>query len=360
MAAIEDAAKFDPTLAHGGDLIGRLRRRYVVPKAYSRRRLFERMLRGEPNVMKRFPTPAADPLSTLPPHEAGLEIARWFTSRRALHRYRVFTGPEGVSRQLTLSEIGKRWQAAHSRLGITDLHIRGTAMEQLIDVDELSRFNVLPVSTANARYQEMFSFVVSTRGHTTDSHSDAPDSSNFCFSGKKLWLAWDTYQGAKVGLQDVERVKVRGRARFDLETWLSLPSACWFLVCSGQALFLPAQFTHKVITLEPYIGVGSFFVSPPNCLRLLAHWLIHAPLWIKGDRDDEYAAVIGDIAESVRDIILASRSGSAGDRARWGLDYLQASAERFLATRSRSEVRALLRDSRFGRVAEVIDAAWPA
>jgi hypothetical protein len=110
---------------------------------------------------------------------------------------------------LTLSDIASTWQAGRTRFGVTDLHIRGTVMEQVIAPEVLSRFNLLPHSSPGARRQEMFSFVISSRGHLTDSHSDAPDSSNFCFAGRKLWLAWDTYEGARYGLQDVERVPVK-------------------------------------------------------------------------------------------------------------------------------------------------------
>ena len=123
-------------------------------------------------------------------------------------------------------------------------------MEEVIAPEVLSAFNLLTRSSPGARRQEMFSFVISSRGHLTDSHSDAPDSSNFCFTGRKLWLAWDTYEGAGYGLQDVERTPVKGRARFDMRSWLSLRSARWFLVNPGETLFLPASMTHKVITLE--------------------------------------------------------------------------------------------------------------
>ena len=56
----------------------------------------------------------------------------------------------------------------------------------------------------------MYSLVISTRGYVTDSHSDAPDSTNYCFTGRKLWIAWETQEGLEHGLEDVEHVKVKG------------------------------------------------------------------------------------------------------------------------------------------------------
>ena len=192
-------------------------------------------------------------------------------------------------------------------------------MEQVIAPEVLSGFNLLPRSSPDARRQEMFSFVISSRGHLTDSHSDAPDSSNFCFAGRKLWLAWDTYEGARYGLQDVERVPVRGRARFDMQSWLSLRSARWLLVNPGETLFLPASMTHKVVTLDSYIGVGGFFLALPNCLRLLSHWIVRAPLWSKRDLTGEHDNLVGEIADSVRDLLERAQAGLGAGAPAMGL-----------------------------------------
>ena len=117
----------------------------------------------------------------------------------------------------------------------------------------------------------------------------------------------------------MERTPVTGRARFDMQSWLSLRSARWFLVNPGETLFLPANMTHKVITLESYIGVGGFFLALPNSLRLLSHWIVRAPLWSKYDLTGEHDNLVGEIAEFRSRFAHAParepRCGSAGNGA---------------------------------------------
>ena len=232
-------------------------------------------------------------------------------------------------------------------------------MENVAAPDLLSSFNLLPHSSVLAREQEMFSFVISSRGQVTDSHSDAPDSSNFCLAGRKLWLAWDTYEGMRRGLHDVERTLVQGKAAFDMDKWLSLRSACWLLVNPGQTLFLPAHLTHKVITLQPYIGLGGFFVALPNSLRLLSHWIVRGPLWSKRDSKGHRDELLGEIAQTVRETVLRLRDASLKERQQWGYDYLERSAQHFMKTCSTAQFRALWEDPRFRCVAETIRGFRP-
>jgi len=334
--------------------------RYVPPVPYSRAALFGQMLAGKAVILTGFPSPLRGPLGDLSPAEGGSALVNWLAKRRSREEFRIYTGPASVRRKVTLNQIASKWCANRTRFGVTDLHIRGTMMEDVIAPDVLSGFNLLPHSTVGAREQEMFSFIISSRGRATDSHSDDPDSSNFCFTGRKLWLAWDTYEGAKYGLQDVERVPVTGKARFGMETWLSLRSARWFIVNAGETLFLPGHLTHKVITLEPYIGVGSFFVALPNCLRLLAHWIVRGPLWSKRDSTGERDELLAEIAQSVRDAILRLRRASLKERRQWGYDFLEQSAEAFIKTCSADRLRLLWSDPRFRSVADTIRAPWPA
>ena len=114
-----------------------------------------------------------------------------------------------------------------------------------------------------------------------------------------------------------------------------------------------------MITLEPYVGVGSFFVSLPNCLRLLAHWIIRSPLWSKGDRDDENASILGDIAETVTKTIMRLQESSDTKQSRWGYDFLEQSAKHLITTHPGADLQFLLEDSRFRSVADVIPASWP-
>jgi hypothetical protein len=359
-AALEAASRYDPTLAVNRRMFQVMLRRYVPPRAYSRAALFRRMYGGEPTVMTGFPKPLHPPLSRLEPVQAGLALIDWLSRRRARNQYRVHAGAAGTPRTLTLTQIASAWSTGQTPFGVTDLHIRGTGMEAVVDPAVLSGFNLLTRSSNKARRQEMFSFVISARGQFTDSHSDAPDSSNYCFTGRKLWLAWDTYEGAGRGLQDVERIAVTERAEFDIQRWMSMPSARWLVVNPGETLFLPATMTHKVITLEPYIGVGGFFLALPNCLRLLSHWISHAPLWSKGDLTGENDNLVAEIAETIRELLMELPRSSTRQRRQWGHDYLEPSAAHFIATCPARQLRLLWSDPRFRRVAELIDGPWPA
>ena len=46
--------------------------------------------------------------------------------------HRVFTGPTGVRRDLTLAQIAKKWSQNRTRFGVTDLHIRNCNLEEVI------------------------------------------------------------------------------------------------------------------------------------------------------------------------------------------------------------------------------------
>jgi hypothetical protein len=355
-ATIGLAAGFDETLKIDRKSFPRMLKRFVAPMPFSREALFGRMLAAEPSVLRGFPVPARGPIFNLSATEAGPAIMEWLAKRRSQEKHRIFAGPKGVRREVTLHDLARKWRARRTSIGVTDLHIRETVMEEIIDPDALSAFNILCGSSPGARAQEMFSFVISSRGYVTDSHSDAPDSTNFCFVGQKLWLAWDTYEGLRRGLQDVERVRVLNQAKFDMETWLSLRSARWFLVNPSDTLFLPANLTHKVITIEPYIGVGGFFIALPNCLRVLSHWIIRGPLWSKKDATGHSDDLIMDVAESIRNVIL---NAPQNECLKWGYDYLEESARFFIKSCPTERLRSLWSDPRFRCVADVVSVPWP-
>lgn len=354
-----EAAGFDSTMAVSPGSHGELLRRHVAPIPYTRPDLYGEMLAGRPCVVTGYPVPLQPPYIDLPVDEVAPAINHWFATKANDDYHRVFTGPTGVRRDLTLAQIAEKWNQNRTRFGVTDLHIRNTDLEHIISPDVISGFNLLYRSTPGVQAQEMFSYVISSYGHVTDSHSDDPDSTNYCFTGKKLWLAWDTYEGARAGLQDVERVPVRKKAKFNFDAWLSLPSARWFLVEQGQTLFLPAHLTHKVVTLERYIGVGGFFIALPNCLRLLAHWLIHGPLWSKRDAIGERDHLLSELAETIRETILSMPAASPLEREMLAHDFLSMSAQHFIETCPPDHLKQLWDDPRFRRVADVIDARWP-
>jgi hypothetical protein len=250
----------------------------------------------------------------------------------------VQIGPSHRETRLEVREILRRWSGKRAIVGVTDLHIRNTRAEKAIDTHVLSHFNMLIRGSAELANQEMMTLVIASPGNVTDSHSDDPDGTNHCFFGKKLWLAWDTFEGLAAGLQDVERCAVYGSARFHMSRFLSLNSSRWFVVSSGDTLFLPGHLTHKVFTLEPYLGVGSFYISLPSSLATLTRWLWHRPLWAINDATNERAGLVDDAARTSLRIARCARNGSDRCRERWGFRYLP---EAFAVWRKRvpTEVR---------------------
>ena len=245
-------------------------------------------------------------------------------------RIRTRCGPSASRRYLSPQELIRRWRSDKARVSVTDLHIRGTRFFDWLDCEPISDFNLLARADEDINYQEMLTLVVSSAGTFSDSHSDDPDGTNHCFTGRKLWLAWDTFEGLSHGLEDVERCDVDDQARFSMATFLRLRSARWFTVEPGQTLFLPGHLTHKVITLERYIGVGSFFVTIANYLWTLARWTRHTPLWALGLPADRRLALVDAITARVMQKTKALEHASAIERARWGFDTFQLSTRREL------------------------------
>jgi hypothetical protein len=333
--------------------------RYVPSHAYSRERLFKAMADREPAVLVGHPSPVRCPLDGLSLRDASNCIIERIAASSDEATYTVTMGADGRRVKLRPCEISKLWHQQTDVFGITDLYIRNTFMEELINPSCLSNFNMLLKASRAARAQEMFSFVISAEGMVTDSHSDDPDSSNTCLEGRKLWIFWDTYTGLAAGLQDAERLLLRTIPRFDIKVWLSLPSARWCIVGPNDTLFLPANFTHKVITLERYLGVGGFYVSLPNCLSLIADWIYRGPLWSKLDKTSHNAVLIGDISLTAQKAISRLRNSSCAVGKALGYDFLKLSAENVIQCMPRNQMAMVWPDPRFRNIAENIAAPWP-
>jgi hypothetical protein len=328
-AALDDAAGFDETLRVSDAMFDAMLTRFVPSIDYSRDLLFRRLIEGEPAVMKGIPAPTRGLLAGLPADEIAPQLLAWMLRRRSRTRYRVYGGKGSARRYLTLREAAESWSRGQAVFGVADLHIRDTVMEEIIDPDALAPFNLLTIASPDVQLQEMNSLVISSRGYVTDSHSDDPDSTNYCFTGRKLWVAWETQEGLSNGLEDVEHLDIKGRARFDLQTWVKLDSARWFLVGPGETLYFPAHLTHKVVTIEPYLGVGGFFFCLPGAFRVLSHWLRNGPLWSKHDRAGRNAHLVDEIADVAlktmhQPPVLLDKGQD------WGRDCLGPAAERFL------------------------------
>ena len=111
---------------------------------------------------------------------------------------------------------------------------------------------------------------------------------------------------------------------------------------SGQTLFLPGHLTHKVVTLEDYLGVGSFFVMLPSYLRTLTRWTKHTPLWALHKPASHRLDVVNRITERVIDKITELKSATPAECARWGLDYMQTAVRSWQKTASRQSRAELL------------------
>jgi hypothetical protein len=314
------ATACDRTLRLAPEWLGVLAGKRIAPAPYSRGALFDAVARTQPALFHGVPVPVAG--------QARLGLVNAL-ERALLHGFgrepcaRAQVGPARVRRTLAVPELLRRWHSGRHLVSVTDLHVRGTPLARQIDTRVLSAFNLLPRGNDAMRRQEMMTLVVSSAGNVTDSHSDDPDGSNHCFVGRKLWLAWDTFEGRAAGLQDCEREPVNERARFRMDAFCRVPSARWWTVEDGQTLFLPGRFTHKVITLAPYIGIGSFYVTPASCLDSLTRWYVHGPLWASPDADPrgDNAGLVDAIVGAMSRRAERLATSQASERGAWGFDH---------------------------------------
>jgi hypothetical protein len=316
----------------------RLLDRHLKAVPYTRARLFRAMKENQPILFYDLKVPLAGRYE-----RAGIPdtLRRSFSENQ---NFRVRTGPHATTRYLTLAAILDRLSSGRGIVSITDLHFRGSPLERRIDTSLLSDFNLLRCSDPLIAEQEIMTVVVSSKGAVTDSHTDDPDGSNHCFMGAKLWLAWDTFAGQARGLEDVSRTDVYGRAAFELPVFLSLKSARWWVVEANQTLFLPGGFAHKVLTLEPYIGVGSFYVALPSLLTTLERWTVHGPIWAQDDPNGDRADLVERIAAAaLRKIVRLHRHGSPQAQDCWGLSFFINAFRQWQRTPPDRRLRAMLR-----------------
>lgn len=333
------AAEIDPTLKISVGHQPQLMQMRIAAVPYSRNRLFTSMARGQPVVFHNLEVP----FRRVGLRDDPTAIAESFaTELGEATKVRLRAGPSERECTLSAPELMQRWNGGQAIVNVTDLQIRGTRIMRLIDTAPLSDFNLLPSSRRKAIQElELLTLVVSSAGSLTDSHTDDPDGSNHCFVGRKLWLIWDEVSGLARGLENVERCDVYDRAAFDISTFLSLSSSRWFVLSKGETLFLPGSYAHKVITMERYLGVGSFFVMLPHYLRTLVRWKRLAPLWSLNDSTGELASLLDDITRTVTRRVMALMDAPAGVRWFWGLWHLVQSVRNWEATYSPADKRLL-------------------
>jgi len=339
------ASTVDPTLRlYHKSAIPQLRTKRVKPGPFSRLRLFSRMTKGLPSLFTDFPvfvkaTPVTDRRALLLKN-----IKTGFPRQRiALAQVR-----SSQCVNMKVSELIRCWERGRSVVSVTDLHFRGTKFEKTIEAAALSDFNILCLDPALRENLEMMTIVISSRGNLTDIHTDDCDGSNHCFLGKKLWLSWDRMEGTARGFEDVDRDDVRSRATFDLRTFLSLPSSHWFVVSENQTLFLPGHLSHKVVTLEDYIGVGSFHVALPSYVMALRRWILHDTLNVGPDK------LLDRINRAVIRTIRRLQRAPNRLKERWGLNYLPSSIDKWQTIEKSGTRRMLMQNQAFS---SFLDAA---
>jgi hypothetical protein len=334
----------DPTLRLRSRELPVLKQKRLHRTSFQMAKAFAKMCAGEIAVFDGPAVPVSE--SPIDPEQLRRTLLRGLrTSFPRKMRARTQVGRKRNRRYLKLPELVKRWESEKAVLSVTDLHIRGTRFEQIIDTTSLSYFNILCTDCEFAAEFidniEMMTMVISARGNVTDSHTDDCDGTNHCFIGRKLWLAWDRVDGQRRGLQDTTRDSVYDHAAFDMSTFLSLPSATWFIVNSGDTLFLPGSFAHKVITLEPYIGVGSFNVTLPGALGTLSRWRLH------GTTDIHRKQLLEKITGAVIRRVQLLRRASRKSKDAWGLPYLQHAVAQWRRHKPDKAKRLLLSDEEF-------------
>jgi hypothetical protein len=313
------AAKFDRSLEIQPTLLSKLAERRVAPMRFSRSQLFRGMLACEPSLFSQFPICPSNSREK-PPKLSLLEKIRSGLPYSTRARVR---SNKGSIAYLTIPHVLNRWSRAKTVFGVTDLHYIGTRFDACMDTSALNDFNLLPRGTAG--FQSQDSLVISSEGAVTDSHSDDHSGSNHSFVGAKLWLMWDTLEGFKYGLEEWERCDVRGRAAFDVSTFLGMRTSLWILIGPGQTMFIPAHLTHKVITLERYLGLGSFHAGLPGFVDLLIRWTRLTPLW--ASRSDDRCSVESITQRAIRKIQSLTKA-SKGERLQWGVPHLRRRLQR--------------------------------
>ena len=320
------------------------KRRYADP--YVRSRLFASIAKGRPALLTHFPVRLKGAHS-----DAALFLPKLLCKGfPASHKARVQMGASRTQRSLCVSEVMGLWERGRAILGVTDLHFRGTRFADAMDFSALTEFDVLCRDRRFIEEIEMMTVVISSKGNVTDSHQDDCDGSNHCFVGKKLWLAWDRLEGKTRGFQDVDRDQPEGAAAFDIGTFLRLRSSCWFIIKQNQTLFLNGSLAHKVICLEPYIGIGGFNVTLPGCLRSLRRWQLYDTLDIKQKN------LFEPICRALRKRINELQRSDQNTQDLWGVKYLRAALVEWQKREPARMKKTLMANAAF---AEFLEAALP-
>jgi hypothetical protein len=345
----EAGARADSSIRLRDRHIPLLRAKRVLPEPWSRARLFEKMMLGEPVLFTGFTLPVATRNGENKADAIAEMIRTGFPKKTKAY---VQCGPARSKSRMHVPDIMRRWSGRRALISVIDLHFRGTRLATQMALETLSDFNVLITGTDEMAEQEMMTVVIGSAGNVTSAHTDDPDGSNHCFTGRKFWMTWESFEGSAKGIQDDSRDDCGGRPRFDVDDFLTVDSARWWTVTEGQTLFLPGKMAHRVITLEHYLGVGSFYLGLPGCLQNISRWHQHEPIWLT--RNPKYTFLLGEITRAVTSRIRMLRHATDADRERWGIAYVRETLARWEREEPEERQRELLADPDF---AELVEAA---
>ena len=107
-----------------------------------------------------------------------------------------------------------------------------------------------------------------------------------------------------------------------------------------------------MITLEHYLGVGSFYVGLPGCIQTIARWHEHEPIWVS--RTPAYTFLVDEITRALTARIRLLREATDADRERWGVGYVRESVALWERSERKARRRVLLANADF---AELVDVA---
>lgn len=181
------------------------------------------------------------------------------------------------------ANIARRWNEGSRVFAVTD-HSDAVSVKSAFCWDLVTKQNFL--SRDGLRRFEVCGPVLATSGHLTASHVDDPDIWNSCLSGRKLWYLMDATDWAKH--EGVNNETLLDSIHFDFETFMKIPSSRWAIVEEGNAFYCPNRYAHRVVTLDRYIGAGTFMVTPESRTRLLRYWARHGTQWARSGEGEEF------------------------------------------------------------------------
>jgi len=100
-----------------------------------------------------------------------------------------------------------------------------------------------------------------------------------------------------------------------------------------------------VITLEDYIGIGSFFVMLPSYWRTLLRWTEHTPLWALNAPPGQRLAQVDQITRRVTRKLKALAAMPEREQVRWGVPHLISAVSAWRRSAQPDSLSALTPDS---------------